>query len=164
MTLLLSFVSSVLGAFIAAFVAHYLATERMRRSELSKFKLTAYTDFIGAAARLAVTRRIGETSNEILDLAALNDSKTRILIAGDRIVVEALSAYWELGGTLEKEEEIIAFNHLSSVMRGSLGYRKFDILELNISKTLFKLEPSTFSFRASQAIKTESSLDSPENL
>lgn len=151
MTLAISFLSSVVAAFIAAFVAHFLATERMRRNELSRFKLAAYSDFLSAASRLAVARRIGDTSSDIKDLATLNDSKNRILIGGDRAVVEALIAFWHQGASLEREQEIIAFNHLSGVIRESLGYKKHDIFDLNISSTIFRLEPSSYSYRESKS-------------
>lgn len=146
MTIAVSFISSL----IAAFIAHYLATARMRRSDLSKFQLTAYSDFVGAASRLAVSRRVGDTSNEIEDLAVLNDAKNRILIGGDRVVIEALIEFWKHGTTLEREQEIIAFKHLSSVIRESLGHKKHDIVDLEILNTVFKLEPSNYSYRASR--------------
>ncbi|WP_136678472.1 hypothetical protein [Neptunomonas sp. XY-337] len=151
MTILVSFIGSLIAAFIAAFTAHHLATARMRKNELSKFQLAAYSDFLGAASRLAVSRRVGDTSNEIEDLAVLNDSKNRILIGGDRAVVEALIEFWKHGATLEREQEIIAFKHLASVIRESLGHKKYDIFDLEISNTMFKLEPSDFSYRASRS-------------
>jgi hypothetical protein len=148
MTLAISFLSSLVAAFFAAFITHFLATERMRKNDLSKFKLAAYSDFLGAASRLAVARRIGDTSSEVEDLAVLNDSKNRILIGGDRVVVEALIEFWQQGATLEREQEIIAFNNLSSVIRQSLGYKAHDISDLNISNSIFELEPSSYSHRA----------------
>lgn len=146
MTIAISFICSL----IAAFIAHYLSTTRMRKNDLSKFQLTAYSDFIGAASRLAVSRRVGNTNHEIEDLAVLNDAKNRIIISGDRIVVEALIEFWKRGATLEREGEIVAFNHLSSVIRKSLGHKQHDIIDLGVSNTMFKLEPSNYSYKASQ--------------
>ena len=70
---------SILSSVLAAFLAHYLATNRIRKIDLSKFQLAAYTDFLGAASRLAVSRRLGNIENEIDDLSILNDSKTAAL-------------------------------------------------------------------------------------
>ena len=70
MTIIVSLISSV----IAAFLAYYLATLRMKRAELSKFQIEAYSNFTAAAARLAVARSTGDTTDENIDLAALNDA------------------------------------------------------------------------------------------
>lgn len=139
---------SILSSIIAAFLAHYLATARMRRKDLSQFQLSAYADFIGAASRIAVSRRLGNTESGTADLAALNDAKNRILICGDKKVVEALVAFWQHGATLESESEIVAFRNLSRVIRHSLGLDQHDLLDTDISTAQFKLEPSSFSFRA----------------
>ncbi|MEH6640571.1 hypothetical protein [Vreelandella glaciei] len=146
MTIIVSLISSV----IAAFLAHYLATSRMKRAELSKFQIEAYSNFTAAAARLAVARRTGDTTDENIDLAALNDAKSKIITCGHVEVVEALIRFWNLGGTLEREREILAFDHLVKVMRSKLGYKAHDIHDLKVSDALFKLEPATFSFRASR--------------
>ena len=139
---------SILSSIIAAFLAHYLATARMRRKDLSQLQLSAYADFIGAASRIAVSRRLGNTESGIADLATLNDAKNRIFICGDKKVVEALVGFWQHGSTLESESEIIAFRRLSQVIRCSLGLNQHDLLNIDISTTQFKLEPSSFSFRA----------------
>lgn len=93
---------------------------------------------------------MGHTADELdeLDeLAALNDAKTRICICAEASVVEALVEFWENGGTLEQESEILAFTRFCMRVRESLGYTRYDIHGLNISKTLFKLQPATYSFK-----------------
>lgn len=154
---------SILSSFIAAFLAHHLATSRMRLSELSKFQSSAYSDFLGASARLAVARRLSDTSNENIDLAALNDAKARIIICGDREIVEALAKFWELGGTLESESEILAFNNLIKIIRNRFGHNAHDIQDLNISNSLFKLEPRSFSFKAAQSATKSNHLDAKKS-
>ena len=99
MTIAVSLICSV----IAAFVAHWLATNRMKKNELTKFKLNAYNDFIGAASKLAVVRRLGNTDNDIDELAILNDAKNRILISAEPCIIKALIDFWGKGATLEKE-------------------------------------------------------------
>ncbi|MDO6451962.1 hypothetical protein Q4490_00160 [Neptunomonas phycophila] len=155
MTIFISLLSSV----IAAFLAHYLATARMKRAELSKFQIEAYSSFTAAAARLAVARRVGDTTNENIDIAALNDAKSRIITCGHAEVVEAMIQFWILGGTLERESEILAFDRLVKVMRTKLGHKAHDILELKVSDALFKLEPATFSFRAGELANKSSQQD-----
>lgn len=62
---LITFGSSVFAAFIVAFMAHHLATSRMKKSDLSKFQVEAYSDFIAAVSRLAVSRSLGDTMNKL---------------------------------------------------------------------------------------------------
>lgn len=151
MTIFVSFLSSV----IAAFIAHYLATSRMKRADLSKFQIEAYSNFTAAVARLAVARRTGDTTSENIDLAALNDAKNRIITGGHAEVVEAMIQFWKLGGTLEREREILAFDQLVKVMRTKLGHKAHDTHALNISDALFKLEPAAFSYRASSKLSQQ---------
>lgn len=158
MTILISFISSL----IAAFLAHYLATSRMRKSDLSKFQIEAYSDFLGAASRLAVSRRLGDSTNETVDLGVLNDAKSRIITCGHREVVEALIHFWEKGATLEREQEILAYKHLTQIIRTSLGHKKHDMYDLKISDALFKLEPSSYSFRARNKANKLSHQDASE--
>ena len=148
---LISFAASIIAAFVAAFVAHYLATSRMRQNELSKFQMGAYSDFITSASRLAVARRLGDSSNQISDLSALNDAKSRIITSGHPEVVRALIQFWEEGATLEREGEILAYNRLVAVIRKNLGHKSHDIYDLQVSNALFKLEPSSYSFHGDKA-------------
>ncbi len=148
MTELITLGCSVIAAFISAFIAHYLATSRMKKNDLSKFQVESYSDFIAAASRLAVSRRLGDTTNENVDLGSLNDANSRIITSGHPEVVKALLHFWQQGATLEREQEILAYKHLTQIMRTSLGHKKYDIHDLKISDALFKLEPSSYSFRA----------------
>lgn len=155
MTILISFTSSI----IAAFLAHFLATTRSKRSELLKFQIQSYSDFLAAVSRLAVSRRLGNSTNENVDLAALNDAKSRIVTCGNVEVVEALIHFWDKGGTLEREQEILEYKNLTQLMRSSLGHKKHDIFDLKVSDALFKLEPSSFSFRAQKVANKTSQQD-----
>ena len=100
---------SFFSALIVAVVGHLFSSKRKRRAELAEMQLKAYTDFINAVSRLVSARRKGHTEDELNELAALNDAKTRICICADKAVVEALSEFWENGGTLEGEHELQAF-------------------------------------------------------
>lgn len=138
---------SFLTALIVAFLGHLLSINRQRRNEIAEMRLKAYVEFINAATRLSASRRIGITTNEIEDLAVLNDAKVRICVCGDKRVIEELTKFWEEGGTLEKEGEVQSFRRLCFKIRESLGCDWKEIATLEISKTLFKLEPSNFSFK-----------------
>ena len=119
-------------------------------------RLKAYGDFLQAASRLVAARRLGKKNDELEELAALNDAKARICVCAEAAVVEALADFWLAGGTLEREQEILAFKRLCVEMRESLGNRRHDVAMLRLSDTLFRLEPSAFSFRADRSVASES--------
>jgi len=143
---------SLLSAVLVAVLSHFFSSYRQRRDELAEMRLKAYTDFINAASRLVSARRSGRTEDALDDLAALNDAKTRICVCAEAKVVEALIEFWNAGGTLEGEHEVVAFTRLCRYIRESVGNKRYDLRDLPISKTLFKLEPSNFSFRMRKGI------------
>ena len=141
---------SFLSAVIVAILGHFFSIKRKRRDDLLAMRLKACTDFINALARLASARRKGLIEDELNELATLNDAKIRICICADKKVVEALAKFWGSGGTLEDEREILAFTTFCYRVRESLGNKAWDIVDLRISDTLFKLEPSHYSFRVDE--------------
>lgn len=144
MTILISVICSI----ISAFIVHQLAMNRIQKNEIIKFRLTAYSDFIGSSSRLIVARRIGQTENNLNDLALLNDAKNRIIISAQSAIVSELIEFLNHGGTLEREQELQSYKRLITLMRNELGFKKSDLFKLDISNALFNLEPSTFSYRA----------------
>lgn len=145
---------SFAGALLAVVVGHWLTSQRKRRDELYELRLKAYTDFITAASHLAAARRTGETDTELAQLAALNDAKTRICICAEPDIVLALAEFWDHGGTLEREPEILAFQRLCLRIRESLGNDRHDLFKtegLEVSNLLFKLVPSSYAFNKKKA-------------
>lgn len=147
MSALTSTLVSLLGAVLVAVLTHLFSARRNREDELAELRLKAYADFISAASRIAAARRSGRRADDLDELASLNDAKARIAICADLPVVEALGRFWEAGGTLEREDEILAFTALCLRMRESVGNVKDEVLGFHLSETLFKLEPSAYSFR-----------------
>ena len=90
---------------------------------------------------------MGRTDDAVDELWALNDAKVRICICAEPAVVEALTAFWKHGGTLEKELEILAFTRFCMRVRESLGYDANDIPGTDLSDTLFKLQPAIYSYK-----------------
>lgn len=148
---------SVCCSLFAVYLAHFFASSRNKKNELIKFQIQSYSDFLAASSRLAVLRRDGDITNDNITLAALNDAKSRIITCGDPDVVQSLMHFWDNGATLEREPEILAYSNLTQVMRASLGFKKNDLLRIdfnegykkgkNITDVLFKLEPSSYSFK-----------------
>ncbi|WP_156932967.1 hypothetical protein [Desulfonatronum lacustre] len=149
-SVLTSSIIAFFTAIIVAILGHFFTAARERKNELAETRLKAYIDFINATTRLAASRRLGVETNELEGLAVLNDAKARICICGDKDVVEELTRFWEQGGTLEKESELQSFKRLCFKIRKSLGCDWKEIAPFEISKTLFKLEPSNFSFKNKQ--------------
>jgi len=148
MSIVLTTVLSLFSAITVAVLGYFFSTRRKRIDELAEMRLKAYSDFINSISRITSARRSGRTEDELDELSALNDAKNRICICANREVVEALTEFWGAGGTLEAESEVVAFTQLCYRIRESLGNKRNDIVDLELSKTLFSLEPSTFSFRA----------------
>jgi len=144
-------VSIALG-IITAFVAHYLASKRSREKELLSFQILAYSDFISAVSDISVMRRQGNTENTPEVLTRLNNAKSRIIVCGEDDVVKHLIEFWESNATLELELGLVTFSRLLTSMRKSLGDKKLGYHQ-GISNTLFKLEPSQYSFKTEQSEK-----------
>lgn len=151
MTAVLAALLALITGLLGAVVGHLLAERKSRRDELSKMRLEAYGDFIRATSHLVAARRAGRTNDELQELGTLNDAKARICICSDGPVVQAMERFWLQGGTLEKEQEILAFTHLCRAMRASLGNERLG-LDIRLSDVLFKLEPSTYSYRGPREV------------
>lgn len=141
---------SFTGAFFGTVFSHFFSAKRKRKDELVELRLKAYTDFIKAATSLIAARRLGRISDDSDELATLNDAKIRICICAEGPVVKALAEFWEHGGTLERESEILAFTRFCMQVRKNLGNKDREIHTLNLSQTLFKLQPDTYSFSQSK--------------
>lgn len=139
---------SFIGVVVGAALVHIFTEKRSRRDDLAQLRLRAYSDFIHATSRLMAARRLGETEIELEQLTALNDAKARICVCAEIPVVEALSEFWLTGGTAEREEEVLAFKRLCERMRESFGNKNIGAGLLTLSDTLFRLEPSSYSYRA----------------
>jgi hypothetical protein len=142
----LTILLSLLAAAIGAGLGHFLTALRNRRDELAEFRLRAYSDFITSVSHLVSARRLGRIADETDELAKLNDAKIRICICAEKTVVDALNDFWQNGGTLEQEQEIVAFTVLCLRIRESLGNRRHDVSSAHMSDTIFKLQPSTYSY------------------
>lgn len=138
---------AIISACLGAWLNHVFSIKRKRKDELAEFRLKAYVDFINAVSRLVNARRIGLIFDELDELTALNDAKIRICICAEAPVVESLVEFWKCGGTLEGELEILAFTHFCMQIRENLGNSNREIYALDISNTLFKLQPATYSFK-----------------
>jgi hypothetical protein len=152
MTASLTALLSIIAALIGAIFGHNLSERKSRNDELAKMRLDAYNDFLRSISQLVTARRTGRTQDESEELAILNDAKARICVCAEAPVVEAMEEFWLQGGTLEKEHEVLAFSRLCRAMRASLGR---DLLspDIRLSEILFKLEPSTYSYRVARETK-----------
>lgn len=143
--LLVAMLSGV-AALLGVALGHILSAKRARIDELAAMRIAAYVDFVRSTSLLFTARRAGRTEDEIEELARLNDAKTRILLSANTSVLKSLERFWLQGGTLEKEQEIIAFRNLCDEMRVSLGKERVS-LQMDLAGVLFKVQPSTYSYR-----------------
>ena len=143
--LLVAMLSGV-AALLGVALGRILSAKRARLDELAAMRMAAYVDFVRSTSLLFTARRAGRTEDEIEELARLNDAKTRILLSANTSVLKSLERFWLQGGTLEKEQEIIAFRNLCDEMRVSLGKERVS-LQMDLAGVLFKVQPSTYSYR-----------------
>jgi hypothetical protein len=148
MSAVVASIFSILSVVVGVVLGHYLSQQRQGQASLLAIRIKAYSDFITCVSRLAAARRTGEVTNEVAELAALNDAKARICVCAEAPIVEALAEFWKAGGTLEQELEILAFTRFCSRVRESFGNTRNDLIGQNLSDILFKLEPATYSYRA----------------
>lgn len=146
MTITLAAILSLISGLVGTIFGHVLSERKSRNDELAKMRLDAYTDFLKATSLLVSARRSGRTQDAVAELGALNDAKARICVCADAGVVEALESFWLQGGTLEKEQETLAYTQLCRAMRESLGRNRL-AYDIRLSDILFRLEPSTYSYR-----------------
>lgn len=149
-TPLLAAVLSGVSVLLGVALGHILSAKRARQDELAALRIAAYVDFVRSTSLLFTARRAGRTEDEIEELARLNDAKTRILLSADRSVLKGLEQFWLQGGTLEKENEILAFRNLCNDMRESLGKERIST-NVDLAGVLFKVQPSTYSYKARDA-------------
>lgn len=145
-TLLVAVLSGV-AALLGVALGHILSARRARLDELAELRMAAYVDFVRSTSLLFTARRAGRTEDEIEELARLNDAKTRMLLSADPSVLKSLERFWLQGGTLEKEQEIVAFRNLCDEMRVSLGKERVS-LQVDLAGVLFRVQPSTYSYKA----------------
>ena len=142
--------TSIICSSIAALIVHYLAINRITKNETIKFRLDAYKDYILSSSPLSITRRLGDTKDDINNLKLLNDAKTRMILCASPEIVEALITYWNAGGTLERESELLSYFRLIELIRKELGLKSNSLHTLNVTNAIFKLEPSKYSYREEQ--------------
>ncbi len=143
--------ASLITGFCAGLVAHKFASKRNRENDLANFKLQAYSDFIESASKVAASRKMGNVESDLEDISKMNDAKNRIILSGEKAVIESVIKFWERGGTLEKESELLAFRDLTNNMRESLGHDRRDLFGVELTDTIFQLEPSSYSYRSEKS-------------
>jgi hypothetical protein len=150
MAALITLLISVITGFIGALIGHLMAERKSRRDELASMRLVAYSDFLKATSAIVSARRRGQTEDTLIELGHLNDAKARVCICAPESVVSALEEFWLHGGTLEGEREIVSFTRLCQSMRASLGNDRLHY-EIRLSDILFRLEPSSYSYKVEKA-------------
>lgn len=143
----ITIITSVICSLISVISVHFLALNRLERNEAIKFKLAAYNDFINSSSKVIVARRLGNTQDDVEDLISLNDAKNRMLISAEPEIVDELIQFWEEGATLEEETSIISYTRLIRLIRKEITLKKHNHLDSKISNTIFKLTPSSYSFK-----------------
>lgn len=128
------------GVIIGAIIQAALGRRNQRSMHLSELQNKSYADFLNSISRIAVAQRKND-SKEIRDaLSQLADAKSRICIYGEPTVIHNLAKFLRLGGTLQTEQEILAFTNLCLEIRRSNGILDKSISPQDISQLLFNVD------------------------
>lgn len=128
------------GVVIGALLQAFLTRRNQKANQLTELQNKSYADFLNAASKIAVAQRKNERKKVDSELANLADSKSRICVYGDSIVVQHLASFLRAGGTLQTEQEILAFTNLCVQIRKSIGMDDKSLLSEDISQLLFSVD------------------------
>ncbi|EIV8656444.1 hypothetical protein WB851_004471 [Vibrio parahaemolyticus] len=130
----------VFGVIVGALLQALLTRRNQKASHLTELQNKAYADFLNAASKIAVAQRRNDRKEVENELANLADAKSRICDYGDSLVVQKLATFLRAGGTLQTEQEILAFTRLCVEIRKSVGMFDKSLLSQDISQLLFSVD------------------------
>jgi len=113
LTGLLPFLGIVIGASLQYYFTRHIENQRHIRDLRSK----AYTDYIKCVAELAQIHPKDNSQEKKELFARTGDAKARICLYGSRKVIEAFSAFEELGASMGTIEQRQTFSNMILMMR-----------------------------------------------
>lgn len=133
-------VIGLMGILVGAFLQAYFTQKNNSHKNLSELQNKAYADFLNSASSIAVAQRTGDRDKVNSELAKLADAKSRICVYGDSNVINRLAEFIRQGGTLQTEQEILAFTRLCITIRTAVGLDKDKVFSSDISQLLFSVD------------------------
>ncbi|WP_318486161.1 hypothetical protein [Photobacterium leiognathi] len=128
------------GVIIGALIQAFFNRKNQKVSHLTELQNKSYADFLNAASKIAIAQRKNDRKEVENELANLADAKSRICVYGDSFVIRQLATFLRAGGTLQTEQEILAFTHLCIQIRNSVGLSDKNLISQDISQLLFSID------------------------
>ncbi len=130
----------VFGVIIGALHQALFSRKNQKVSQLTELQNKSYADFLNAASKIAVAQRRNNRKDVERELSNLADAKSRICVYGDSVVIQKLAVFLRTGGTLQTEQEILAYTCLCVEIRKSVGMSDKFLLAQDISQLLFSID------------------------
>ncbi len=130
----------VVGVVVGALLQAFFNRKNQKANNLSELQNKAYSDFLNAVSKIAVTQRKNQRDHAAEELSSLADAKSRICVYGDTGVVHHLATFLRAGGTLQTESEILSFTRLCLQIRKSIGMQDKELYSSDISQLLFSID------------------------
>jgi hypothetical protein len=137
---ILIFIAPLVGLVVGAILQAHFAQKNNNHKNLSELQNKAYADFLNSASSIAVAQRYGDREKVTSELSKLADAKSRICVYGSSNVINQLANFIRQGGTLQTEQEILAFTRLCITIRSSVGMRRDAVFSTDISQLLFSVD------------------------
>jgi hypothetical protein len=121
---LIKYLLPVIGVVIGALLQFLLSKKNETKKQQDLLKISAYTDLIKGLAGMAISRKYKDSIKEMEFKILVADAKSRICVYGDDTVIEKISYYLKMGGTLNSIDSEKAFvdiiveirkNHIGSI-------------------------------------------------
>lgn len=132
-TLLLTFVSSVIGGLAVVIVQSFYTRRLDAEQKTNEARNQCYADYLRGVAEAALHR--GSADSKI----AIADAKARIAVYGSASVVHAMSRFEEAGSVLRSMEGRRAFIGIVRAMRSDAYSAHDDAVEQSLENMLFGL-------------------------
>jgi hypothetical protein len=114
---LMKYILPVFGVIVGALLQFTFSKRSELRKQQNLLKISAYTDLIKGLAGMAISQQHKDFSKEMECKMLVADAKSRICIYGDDSVIEKISIFLKMGGTLNSIDSNKAFVDIIIEMR-----------------------------------------------
>jgi len=130
--------TAIVGILIGAIIQYRFGLLQAQKGKFDEYKAKAYTDFLGALSKIAISQKAGDSKSELEGRILLTDAKARICVYGHKKVITELAHFWDLGPKLEEAPNKMALLKAIRSMREVVDLREDIPSEDEIATLLYK--------------------------
>lgn len=128
---LIKYILPVIGVIIGALLQFFFS----KRSELKKqqnlLKISAYTDLMKGIAGMAISQKYKNSSQEMEYTMLVADANARICVYGDNTVIEKISFFYKMGGTINPNSYKAFIDIIIEIRKEHIGSIDININDLS---------------------------------